>query len=177
MTFRGTSRQPGYSKEPVPRTPGKHPRMLATPCHLDGSRRRVLPFLMGSLQVGFFLLERSECQEEYIHAQHRANYICSRKRGCHRSLDSPEEAAASGPILPPAPSICRWARQVVVLAESNTAALILEPSLREKLMPEKSGKAGATGARVTTLTGWHEPRALRELRVKQPPGEQGNVCC
>lgn len=126
---------------------------------------------MGSLQDGLSLLERSDCQEECTQAQHRANYLCSRKWGWHRSLDSPGDPAAPVPTPLPVPSICKWARQVAVLAGSSSAAFILEPSLREKLMPVKYGKEGGTAAGAKTLTGWHEPWARIELRVKQLPGE------
>lgn len=74
-----------------------------TPCHMPGSRGRVLLVLMGSLQGGF--LSEKDCQEECTHARHRANYLCSRKQGWHRLLDSPGDPSASVPMPCPLSTI------------------------------------------------------------------------
>lgn len=121
-------------------------------------------------KMGFFLW-KGVIVKRSAHKHNTVNYLCSRKWGWHRSLDSAGDPAASVPLPPPVPPICRWARQAAVLAGSSSAAFILEPSFREKLTPVKYGKVGGTAAGAKSLTGWHEPGTRIEVRVKQPPGE------
>lgn len=87
-----------------PKTPGER---LANALPLAWQQEDSTPISHGLPTGWFFLLKRSECQGECIHAQHGANYLCSRKWGWHRSLGSPWDPIVSVPMAPLAPSICR----------------------------------------------------------------------